>query len=330
MELQVTARAYTNIALIKYWGKRDESLFLPTNSSLSITLDKFYTTTTVKFCDHLSEDIFVLDGHIGSQEDTLKITRFLNLLRKISGKNQYAMIKSTNKVPTAAGFASSASGYAALTAAAVKSIGLDLSLKELTRIARQGSGSASRSIHGGFVEWFRGEKEDGSDSFAQPISEGDGWDISILSALLTSKPKKVLSREGMKRTVETSPFYSAWLSEVEKDFLIAKKAIEKRDFEMLGMVTERNALKMHATTLGANPPFMYWQGATIDVMELIQELRSSGIQAYYTIDAGPNVKILCEPKDEQLVKDALISLPVVRNVHISHPGPGISYLSEQK
>ncbi|HJV15843.1 MAG TPA: diphosphomevalonate decarboxylase, partial [Bacillales bacterium] len=308
----------------------DESLFLPTNSSLSITLDKFYTTTTVKFCDHLSEDIFVLDGHIGSQEDTLKITRFLNLLRKISGKNQYAMIKSTNKVPTAAGFASSASGYAALTAAAVKSIGLDLSLKELTRIARQGSGSASRSIHGGFVEWFRGEKEDGSDSFAQPISEGDGWDISILSALLTSKPKKVLSREGMKRTVETSPFYSAWLSEVEKDFLIAKKAIEKRDFEMLGMVTERNALKMHATTLGANPPFMYWQGATIDVMELIQELRSSGIQAYYTIDAGPNVKILCEPKDEQLVKDALISLPVVRNVHISHPGPGISYLSEQK
>jgi diphosphomevalonate decarboxylase len=330
MELQVTARAHTNIALIKYWGKRDESLFLPTNSSLSITLDKFYTTTTVQFCDHLSEDIFVLDGHIGSQEDTLKITRFLNLIRKISGKNQYAMIKSTNKVPTAAGFASSASGYAALTAAAAKSIGLDLSLKELTQIARQGSGSASRSIHGGFVEWLKGEKEDGSDSFAQPISNGDGWNLSILSALLTSKPKKVLSREGMKRTVETSPFYPAWLSEVENDFLIAKEAIEKRDFEMLGMVAEANALKMHATTLGANPPFMYWQGSTIDVMELVQELRSSGIQAYFTIDAGPNVKILCEPKDEQMVKDALLSLPVVQNVHISHPGPGISYLSEHK
>jgi diphosphomevalonate decarboxylase len=330
MEMQVTARAHTNIALIKYWGKRDESLFLPMNSSLSITLDKFYTTTTVQFCDHISEDIFILDGHIASKEETLKITRFLDLIRKQSGKELFAMVKSTNKVPTSAGFASSASGYAALAAAATKSIGLDLGLRELTKIARQGSGSASRSIHGGYVEWLKGEKEDGSDSFAQPILNGDGWNVSILSALLTSKPKKVLSREGMKRTVETSPFYSAWLREVEKDFDIAKEAIEKRDFEMLGEIAEANALKMHATTLGANPPFMYWQGATIDVMEQVQALRSSGIQAYFTIDAGPNVKVLCQPKDEEMVKEALLSLPVVQNVHISHPGPGITYLSEDK
>lgn len=326
----VTAKAHTNIALIKYWGKRDESLFLPTNSSLSITLDKFYTTTSVQFCANLLEDVFVLNNVMASEEETLKITRFLDLIRRISGENSYAVVKSTNKVPTAAGFASSASGFAALAAAATKAIGLDLGLKELSQIARQGSGSASRSIHGGFVEWLKGKKDDGSDSFAQPIPDGDGWDISVLSACLASGPKKVLSREGMKRTVETSPFYSAWLSEVEKDFLIAKEAIRKHDFEMLGEVAEANALKMHATTLGAYPPFMYWHGATIDVMEQVQSLRSTGIQAYFTIDAGPNVKILCKPMDEQAVREALLAIPSVQNVFTSHPGPGITFLPDSK
>jgi diphosphomevalonate decarboxylase len=326
----VTARAHTNIALIKYWGKRDESLFLPMNSSLSITLDKFYTTTSVQFCTHLLEDVFVLNNVIASEEETQKITRLLDLIRRISGKSLYAMVKSTNKVPTAAGFASSASGFAALAAAATKAIGLDLGLKELTQIARQGSGSASRSIHGGFVEWLKGEKDDGSDSFAQPIPDGQDWNISVLSAFLTSKPKKVLSREGMKRTVETSPFYSAWIKEVESDFLIAKEAIRKHDFEMLGEVTEANALKMHATTLGAKPPFMYWQGATLDVIEQVQSLRSAGIQAYFTIDAGPNVKVICKPMDEQVVREALLAIPSVQNVFTSRPGPGITYLSDPK
>ena len=328
--MKVTAKAHTNIALIKYWGKRDELLFLPTNSSLSITLDKFYTTTTVQFCTHLFEDVFVLNGYIASEAETLKITRFLDLIRGISGKNLFAMVKSTNKVPTAAGFASSASGFAALAAAATKAIGLDLGLKELSQIARQGSGSASRSIFGGFVEWQKGEKRDGTDSFAQPIHVDQDWNLSILSVLLTSKPKKVLSREGMKRTVETSPFYSAWLTEVEKDFLLAKEAIKKHDFEMLGTVTEANALKMHATTMGAMPPFMYWQGATIDVMERVQELRAAGIQAYFTIDAGANVKVLCQPVDEQYVQEALLELPTVHHVYACHPGPGVSYLSESE
>jgi diphosphomevalonate decarboxylase len=300
------------------------------NSSLSITLDKFYTTTSVEFCSSLNQDLFVLNNVIANEEETQKISRFLDLIRKISGKSLFAIVKSTNKVPTAAGFASSASGFAALAAAATKAIGLDLGLKELSQIARQGSGSASRSIHGGFVEWLKGEKEDGSDSFAQPIPDGENWDIIVLSAFLITKPKKVLSREGMKRTVETSPFYSTWLTEVEKDFLIAKEAIRKHDFEMLGKVSEANALKMHAATLGAEPPFTYWQGATLDVMEQIHSLRSSGIQAYFTIDAGPNVKILCQPADEQVVRDALLAVPSVQNVYTSRPGPGISYLSETK
>lgn len=328
--MNATARAHTNIALIKYWGKRDEKLFLPMNSSVSITLDQFYTTTSVEFCTCLSADVFVLNGHIGSESETEKISSFLDLVREMAGEKMYAVVDSVNKVPTAAGFASSASGFAALAAAATKALAMDIDEKTLSQIARQGSGSACRSIYGGYVEWQKGEKEDGTDSFAKQLINENEWDLSILSVLLEAAPKKVLSREGMKRTVETSPFYAGWLDAVEGDLEVAKQAIELRDFEMLGNVLEKNALKMHATTLGANPPFMYWQSATFDVMHKIEELRSSGIQAYFTIDAGPNVKVLCQPKDEQFVQEALMNIPTVQDVYLCHPGPGITYLPHSK
>ncbi|WP_138420057.1 diphosphomevalonate decarboxylase [Aquibacillus sediminis] len=324
--MKAVAKAHTNIALIKYWGKRDEQLFLPMNNNLSITLDKFYTTTAVQFHEHLQEDHFILNGEYVDGDETAKITRFLDKIRSRAGKSLFAEVKSENQVPTAAGFASSASGFAALAAAATKAIGLDVDDRTLSQIARQGSGSACRSIYGGYVEWQKGEQSDGSDSYAKPILGEKDWDVSILSVMLVSKKKKVLSREGMKRTVETSPFYSGWLETVETDFLDAKEAISKRDFEALGSILEANALKMHATTLGANPPFMYWQSATIEVMELVQELRLAGIQAYFTIDAGPNVKVVCQPKDEQAVYEALKELSVVQDVLVCHPGPGISYL----
>jgi diphosphomevalonate decarboxylase len=328
--MKATARAFTNIALIKYWGKRDESLFLPMNSSLSITLDKFYTTTTVEFCSNLLTDVFVINNQLADEPEVNKITHFLNRVRAMSGKGFNAIVNTTNHVPTAAGFASSASGFAALAAAATKAIGLDLDRNGLSQLARQGSGSACRSVYGGYVEWQKGERVDGTDSFAVPLIDGQDWDISILSVLLTSEQKTVSSRSGMKRTVETSPFYSSWLVEVEKDMVIAKEAIRKRDFEMLGTVTEANALKMHATTLGATPPFMYWQGATLDVIQKVNELRSIGIQAYFTIDAGPNVKVLCQPKDEQGVREKLLTLPSVQDVYTCHPGPGITYLSNPR
>ncbi len=326
--LKATAKAYTNIALIKYWGKRDDRLFLPTNSSVSLTLDRFYTETSVEFRSDLPSDQFYLDGKIVNEETEMaKISRFLNLIRDIANEKKFATIQSVNKVPIAAGFASSASGYAALAAAAMKAIGLQTDKKTLSQIARQGSGSACRSVYGGFVEWNKGNREDGSDSFANQILEKEKWDISVLSTLVESQPKEVLSREGMKRTVDTSPFYPGWLATVEQDLAIAKNAIELRDFEMLGEVAERNALKMHATTLGANPPFMYWQSATLQVMEHVQALRASGIQAYFTIDAGPNVKVLCQQKDEQIVYDELKKIPTVKDVYTCHPGPGISYIT---
>lgn len=324
--MKATARANTNIALIKYWGKRDESLFLPMNNSLSITLDKFYTTTTVEFCPCLPFDLFIMNNQLTSDTEMVKVTQFLDRIRVMSGKRWHAVVNSTNNFPTAAGFASSASGYAALAAAGTKAIGLDLSDKALSQLARLGSGSACRSIYGGYVEWQKGEKSDGSDSFAKPVLEGGDLDISIVSVLVTDTPKKVSSREGMKRTVETSPFYSGWLESVEADFLHAKEAIYHHDFELLGSIVESNALKMHATTLGANPPFMYWNSATIEVIQAVQSLRSGGIQAYFTIDAGPNVKVLCHPKDEQVVREALEELPTVQNTYLCHPGQGITYL----
>jgi diphosphomevalonate decarboxylase len=324
--LKATARAHTNIALIKYWGKRDESLFLPMNNSLSITLDKFHTTTAVEFCPCLPVDLFIMNNQLASSTEMAKITHFLDRVRGMSGKSWHAVVYSTNNFPTAAGFASSASGYAALAAAATKAIGLDLGNKALSQLARLGSGSACRSIYGGYVEWQKGEKKDGTDSFAKPVLEGGDWDLSIVSVLVTDTPKTISSREGMKRTVETSPFYSGWLDSVEADFLHAKEALIHHDFELLGSIIESNALKMHATTLGANPPFMYWNRATLDVIKEVQSLRSGGIQAYFTIDAGPNVKVLCQPKDEQAVRESLEKLPNVQNTYLCHPGPGLTYL----
>lgn len=324
--MKATAKAPTNIALIKYWGKRDEELMLPANSSLSVTLDRFFTVTTVEFLEETTEDVFYFNGELASQSETKKVSSFLDVVRSLAGSTLKATVRSQNHVPTAAGFASSASGYAALAAASAKAIGLPLEGSFLSRLARRGSGSACRSIYGGFVEWKKGELNDGSDSYAVQILDEKGWDFTILSVVLENKQKKVLSREGMQRTVETSPFFQGWLNTVDRDLQLAKEAIQERDFEKLGTVAEKNALKMHATTLGADPPFLYWQPGTLEVMERVQELRFSGISAFFTIDAGPNVKVLCLSEDEEVVVKELSALPSVKEIFSCHPGPGITFL----
>ncbi len=324
--MKATARANTNIALIKYWGKRDETLFLPMNSSLSITLDSFFTTTTVEFSEEYTKDTFFLNGERAGEAESHKVSSFLNLIRKLAGVGYNAVITSENKVPTAAGLASSASGFAALAAAAGKALDLKLNERELSILARQGSGSACRSVYGGYVEWQKGQRTDGLDSYGMQLLSEKEWDISILSVLVASKQKKISSREGMRNTLQTSPFYNGWLHTVEEDLEIAKRAISLRDFEMLGNVVEENALKLHATMLGAKPPILYWQSGTMEVMEQIQNLRSSGIPAFFTIDAGPNVKVLCLPEDEEKVYKALLTLPSVQEVTTCHIGSGISYL----
>lgn len=325
--MKATAKAHTNIALIKYWGKRNDELILPTNNSLSLTLDGFYTTTTVDFQEDLKEDYFELDGEPVMGEAYKRVTAFLDLIRRMADKEDlFARVESYNQVPTAAGFASSASGFAALTAAATKAIGLDLSDTELSRLTRQGSGSSSRSIYGGFAEWEMGEKEDGSDSYAVPIASENHWDVRMAGVVLTSKMKKISSRAGMRRTVETSPFYEGWLKSIPEDLSQIKKAISDKDFTRLGEIAEANCLKMHATSLAAKPPFTYWIDSTIRVMQQVQEMREQGIPAYFTIDAGPNVKVLYLPEYEEQVERILREVPGVTDVILSKPGPGVSYL----
>lgn len=324
--MKATAKAHTNIALIKYWGKRKDSIILPTNNSLSLTLDGFYTITTVEFKEDLLQDDFTLDGEkiTGIQYD--RVSGFLDLIRDLAGRQLFATVESVNKVPTAAGFASSASGFAALAAAGVKAIGLELNEQELSRLTRQGSGSACRSVYGGFAEWQMGFMEDGSDSYAVPLAPVEHWDLRVAAVVLESKMKKVSSRDGMRRTVETSPFFAGWLDSIPVDLREIKSGVAARDFEKVGRIAERNCLKMHATTLGANPPFTYWMDTTIAVMNKVQELRENGIPAYFTIDAGPNVKVLYLPENENAIQQSLESIPGVTEVRLSKAGPGISYL----
>lgn len=325
--MKATAKAHTNIALIKYWGKRNEKLILPTNNSLSLTLDSFYTTTTVTFKENLTKDTFVLDGKEVSGEQYTRVTEYLDLIRQYADRPKlYANVLSDNNVPTAAGFASSASGFAALAAASTRALGLSLSDQELSRLTRQGSGSACRSIYGGFAEWQKGKREDGSDSYAVQIAEKDHWDVRVAAVVLSSTMKDISSREGMKRTVDTSVFYSGWLDSIANDLKEIKAGINSHDFEKVGQIAEANCLKMHATTLGANPPFTYWHDTTMAVMQTVWDMRKSGIPAYFTIDAGPNVKVLYLPENEKSVQKILGETPGVTDVILSKSGKGITYL----
>lgn len=324
--MKATAKAHTNIALIKYWGKRNEALILPTNNSLSLTLDGFSTTTTVSFDEDLEQDVFFLDDKRMTGEAYERVTNYMDLIRNYAKHpNLYARITSYNHVPTAAGFASSASGFAALAAAATKALGLSLRDEELSRLTRRGSGSACRSIYGGFAEWQKGNKEDGTDSFAVQIAPRDHWDIRMAAAVLSATMKDVSSREGMKRTVDTSVFYDGWLKSTTDDLENIKAGIKERDFEKVGEIAEANCLKMHATTLGANPPFTYWHDSTLAVMHKVWEMRKEGIPVYFTIDAGPNVKVLYLPENEKVVQEHLTSVPGVSEVILSQAGKGITY-----
>lgn len=324
--MKATAKAHTNIALIKYWGKRNEELILPTNSSLSLTLDGFYTKTSVHFKEELTEDVFELDEELVTGVAYERVTSYLDLIRSFARTDLHAEVKSTNAVPTAAGFASSASGFAALAAASTKALDLNVTDTDLSRLTRQGSGSACRSIYGGFVEWKEGTRDDGLDSYAVPIAPQAHWDVRVAAVVLTAREKDISSRVGMKRTVDTSVFYQGWLDSVPHDLSEIKDGIQVKDFEKVGSIAEANCLKMHATTLGATPPFTYWHDTTMAVMQTVQALRDDGIPAYFTIDAGPNVKVLYLPEHEEKVQQTLRSTPGVTDVILSRAGSGISYV----
>ncbi|HVY40732.1 MAG TPA: diphosphomevalonate decarboxylase [Polyangia bacterium] len=319
----VVAVSGTNIALVKYWGKRDAALNLPATGSLSLTLDRLGTRTRVAFDGGSGgADRVTLDGAPAGEKFAARTTAFLDRVRARAGITTRATVDTANTVPTASGLASSASGFAALAVAAAHAAGLSLSPAELSELARLGSGSAARSIFGGFVEMARGQRADGRDAVARPLEAGDGWDVRLVVAITAAGEKTIGSTAAMARTAATSPYYDAWVRGVEGDLADARAAIAARDLNALGAVAERSAMRMHASAMAADPPILYWNPATVSAMGTVRSLRAAGVAAFFTIDAGPHVKVLCAAADAERVASALEATPGVLRTLVAAPGPG--------
>jgi diphosphomevalonate decarboxylase len=318
-----TARAGTNIALVKYWGKRDAALNLPAAGSLSLTLAELGTETRVEFAPGLTNDDVALAGVPADAKFAARVSRFLDLVRARAGITHRARVQTTNTVPTAAGLASSASGFAALALAASRAAGLSLSPAALSVLARRGSGSAARSIFGGLVLMDAGQRPDGEDACASQLLPPDAWDLRLVVAITARGEKAIGSTAAMDHTAATSPFYAAWIASVPVDLEAAQAAIAARDLAALGIIVERSALRMHASAIAADPAILYWSPATVAVLKAIAAARtSSGLRAYATIDAGPHVKVLCRAPDVDAVVALVRNAPGVLDVLVASPGPG--------
>ncbi len=316
--MTATAVAHPNIALVKYWGKADASLALPATGSVSMGLDVFPTTTTVTVDggsgDGLeARDAFTLNGRVVEDGALVRVREFLDLVRDLAGSDAHASVVSENTVPTGAGLASSASGFAALAAAASSAYGLDLSTRDLSRLARRGSGSATRSIPGGVAVWHAGDDQG---SYAEPIPAPP---MAMVVVTIDAGPKPIGSREAMRRTIATSPFYPAWVTSTTETVGDMLDACAAGDFTRIGEITESNALRMHATIEGAFPPIRYLNARSVAVFDAVAELRAAGVEAYATADAGPNVVVLTKPEDRGAVASALAGFG---DVIESGTGPG--------
>ena len=316
-----TARACANIALVKYWGKRDAELNLPAAGSLSLTLDALVTTTQVAFDAGLAADELELDGAAAKAGELARTTAFLDLVRAAAHITTRAHVVSHNEFPTASGLASSASGYAALALAATAAAGLELAPRALSILARRGSGSAARSVFGGFVRMHAGRSSDGGDAFAEPLGSPLRDRVRMVIAIIGGGVAKAHgSRDAMDHTAQTSPLYRAWIELVPRDLAAAEAALAAGDLEQLGEITEGNALAMHASAIAARPAVIYWQPATLAAIAEVRALRAAGHAAWATMDAGPHVKVLTTAGDAAAVAGALRRVPGVTDVSIAAAG----------
>ena len=314
-----TASANTNIALIKYWGKVDEVQAIPATSSLSLTLGGTRTTTTVSFDGgDGAADSVTINGSSSSGAVLARVSRFLDLVRSRSGITAAATVTSRASVPLAAGLASSAAGFAALAAAASRAAGMDLDDRELSRLARRGSGSATRSIFGGLVRWNAGH--DDASSYAEPVA--CEMDLAMVVVVLSKSDKPISSTRGMRATMSTSPLFPAWVEASGKDLQVALEAVRAGDLERLGEVVEGNALGMHATMMAARPGIIYWLPQTVAALHGIRAMRQEGLPVWATIDAGPNVKILTKGARAEEVAAALRDRLPAAAVSVRRPGGG--------
>jgi diphosphomevalonate decarboxylase len=312
-----TALANPNIAFIKYWGDRDPALHIPANGSISMNLDGLYTRTQVTFDLELADDRLVLNHRVSRGPALSRVSGMLDRVRQMAGVNLCAQVVSANNFPTGTGIASSASAFAALALAASRAAGLELDERSLSQLARTGSGSACRSVAGGFVEWQAGN--DDEDSFAFSIAPPEHWNLVDCVAIISKHHKPTGSREG-HQSASSSPLQEARVLDAPRRLELCRRAIVERDFEGLARIVELDSNLMHAVMMSSSPGLFYWEPATLAVMKAVVEWRKGGLPVCYTIDAGPNVHVLCLGTAFSQVDQKLREIVGVQDVLAASPG----------
>jgi len=317
--MKAQAIAPANLAFIKYWGNANDQLRIPNTGSLSMNLSGFETSTSVTFDQDLTDDEIQIDGEIMLGKAKQRVSVFLDNVRQMANISTKAQVVSNNSFPKGTGIASSASAFAALAVAASTAAGLTLSPQELSQLARLGSGSACRSIPDGFVEWLPGDSHE--TSYAVSLHAADYWDVVDVVAIVSEEHKKVGSTEG-HAMADTSPFYRQRVLAMPDKIAALKKAIEEKDFTTFGEISESETLNMHAIMMTSNPSLLYWAPGTIDLMKQVMQWREEGLESYFSLDAGPNVHILCLGKDASAIEQRVKQSSFVSKVFIAHPANG--------
>ncbi|MFV1949535.1 MAG: diphosphomevalonate decarboxylase [Anaerolineales bacterium] len=315
MTSTASAAAHPNIAFIKYWGNRDHELRIPANGSLSMNLAPLETRTMVSFDTDLNCDQLTLNGKAAGDQALERVSTLLDRIRNLAKVDTYARVVSHNSFPTGTGIASSASAFAALTLAGATSLGLELPEKSLSQIARTGSGSASRSIPGGFVEW----EPEGESSYAYSIADPGHWDLVDFITLISQEHKKVVSSEGHK-LAGSSPLQKARVKDTPRRLDICRQALLDKDFQVFAEIVEQDSNLMHSVMMTSDPPLYYWQPGTIEIMQAVQQWRQEGLPVCFTIDAGPNVHVICPAEAADKVRRKLGSLIDVKSILECTPG----------
>lgn len=320
------AVAHPNIALAKYWGKLPGEGNVPATPSLSITLSGLATRTRVTFDPRLRADKITIGGVVQTGVAHQRAAFVLDEVRRAAGHDLFAEVTSANDFPTASGLASSASGFCALTLAAVTAGGLEWDVSRSAELARRASASSARSFFSGFAELVPDAERGGPGARAAQVAPKDHLPLSVLVCVLTEEAKSVSSGDGMKRVAELSPFYPAWVEFAARSFRDMRGALLERNTTRLGELAEENALAMHATGLPAG--VIYWKPDTLRVLDTVRTLRARGLYAYATMDAGPHVKVLVLPESRDVALAELSATPGVQRVIQATPGDGARIVAE--
>jgi len=312
-----TAQGHPNIAFIKYWGNRDNSLRIPMNGSISMNLDGLFTRTMVSFQPSLPFDELIINGHEVAGAGRDRVSSILDLLRDMSGINERAEVITENNFPSGAGIASSASAFAALALAGSTAAGLSLDEQMLSRLARRGSGSAARSVPGGFVEWQAGTTDE--DSFAYSIAEPDHWNLVDCVAIVSTSHKKTGSTEGHS-IAPTSPLQEARVADAPRRLEICRKAILNRDFDAFASIVELDSDMLHSVMMTSTPALHYWKPASLEVMSCVRQWRREGLPVCYTVDAGPNIHVICPETEAHTLEKRLREVKGVNDVLVARAG----------